>query len=482
MMDQKEFDALLDRWIEEHKNEMIEELGLWVSQKSVSRVDLGKPGAPYGPDCRKMLDLALERCRHYGFETNDYEGYTGDARFGPTEHEISFVGHLDVVPEGEGWTVCEPYQMTQKDGFLFGRGVGDDKGPTIISLFILRFFKENNIPLKHGLRLMMGCSEETGMPDYRYYREHKLGPDTDIAIVCDGGFPGGYAQKGFYTATLHIPAGKDIVDFAGGTVHNAIPDTAVLTLKGVTLEAAQAALADADRVSVEAGDNGTVKLIGHGKAGHAAGPAKDRQNSAIAIAAKWAVLLAEKTGADLSGCACIANLFPTAFGEGLDMHWEEPIAGGLTVNAGVISAGEGQLHLLIDIRYPIDRTGADIKAALEKAIAPYGATLTVGECMEPYYIDPADPKLAVPVQVYRDITGDTETKLSAGGGGNYARVVANGISFGPGIPGSPKPEGLLPAHGGAHSPDEALHIESWITGMKIYAKSVLLLDEALPVD
>ena len=108
--------------------------------------------------------------------------------------------------------------------------------------------------------------------------------------------------------------------------------------------------------------------------------------------------------------------------------------------------------------------------------------MTVGECMEPYYIDQEDPKLAVPVQVYRDITGDTETKLSAGGGGNYARVMANGISFGPGISGSPKPEGLPVAHGGAHSPDEALHIESWITGMKIYAKSVLLLDEALPVD
>ena len=157
-------------------------------------------------------------------------------------------------------------------------------------------------------------------------------------------------------------------------------------------------------------------------------------------------------------------------------------SGGLTANAGVISLTDGKLHLLIDIRYPIDRTGADITAALEKAIAPYGASMTVGECMEPYYIDPEDPKLAVPVQVYRDITGDTETKLSAGGGGNYARVVANGISFGPGIPGSPKPEGLPVAHGGAHSPDEALHIESWITGMKIYAKSVLLLDEALSVD
>ena len=59
MMDQKQFDALLDQWIEDHKQEMIEELGLWVSQKSVSRVDLGAPGAPYGPDCRKMLDLAV---------------------------------------------------------------------------------------------------------------------------------------------------------------------------------------------------------------------------------------------------------------------------------------------------------------------------------------------------------------------------------------------------------------------------------------
>ena len=86
------------------------------------------------------------------------------------------------------------------------------------------------------------------------------------------------------------------------------------------------------------------------------------------------------------------------------------------------------------------------------------------------------------LQVYREITGDTDSKLSAGGGGNYARVVANGISFGPSISGSPKPQGLPVAHGGAHSPDEALHIESWITGMKIYAKSVLLLDEALPVD
>ena len=41
MMDQKQFDALLDQWIGDHRQEMIEELGLWVGQKSVSRADLG---------------------------------------------------------------------------------------------------------------------------------------------------------------------------------------------------------------------------------------------------------------------------------------------------------------------------------------------------------------------------------------------------------------------------------------------------------
>ena len=58
-------EALFDKWLEEHKQEMLDELALWVSHPSVSRADLAAPGAPYGPDCRKMLDFALERgCKY----------------------------------------------------------------------------------------------------------------------------------------------------------------------------------------------------------------------------------------------------------------------------------------------------------------------------------------------------------------------------------------------------------------------------------
>ena len=41
MMDQKQFDALLDQWIEDHKQEMIAERGRWVSRKSVGRGEVG---------------------------------------------------------------------------------------------------------------------------------------------------------------------------------------------------------------------------------------------------------------------------------------------------------------------------------------------------------------------------------------------------------------------------------------------------------
>jgi acetylornithine deacetylase/succinyl-diaminopimelate desuccinylase-like protein len=41
---------------------------------------------------------------------------------------LLLIAHVDVVPtEGQPWTV-PPFQITEKDGFLWGRGVNDDKG------------------------------------------------------------------------------------------------------------------------------------------------------------------------------------------------------------------------------------------------------------------------------------------------------------------------------------------------------------------
>ena len=85
-------------------------------------------GAPYGPNVRKCLDHALAVSKGLGFRTTDLDHQMGWCEFGEGDEMIAVLGHLDVVPEGEGWTF-DPFGGEIRDGKIFGRGSMDDKGP-----------------------------------------------------------------------------------------------------------------------------------------------------------------------------------------------------------------------------------------------------------------------------------------------------------------------------------------------------------------
>ena len=50
---------------------------------------------------------------------------------------FGIIGHLDVVPVGDGWTF-EPFNPVISDGKLYGRGTTDDKGPVIGALYAMK--------------------------------------------------------------------------------------------------------------------------------------------------------------------------------------------------------------------------------------------------------------------------------------------------------------------------------------------------------
>ena len=94
-----------------------------------------------------------------GFVTKDIDGYAGVIEYGEGEDTLGILGHLDIVPLGEDWTK-DPLKVTVNDGYVFGRGVMDDKGPTLAAYYALKLVKELNIPLKKRIiMLITGCDE-----------------------------------------------------------------------------------------------------------------------------------------------------------------------------------------------------------------------------------------------------------------------------------------------------------------------------------
>lgn len=463
----------VDQWLESHSREMIDELVAWASHPSVSRADLAAPNAPFGPDCRKMLDFALERGRYHGFESEDYQGYAGCVLSRGGEGEIGMVCHLDVVPEGDHWTY-PPYEPTEKDGWLVGRGVGDNKGPGVLSLFALKCLKDLGYAPKHTFRILYGCAEETGMEDFRHYVEVLKAPVPQVSLVADASFPLCYAQKGGFDGDLAVPCGADIAAIGGGNARNIIPDYAYVVLKNCTLSQVQSALEGAENITVSQ-DGENVKVEAAGKAGHAAFP--DNSLNAIGVLAKAVAGSALADQLDLKGIPFLAAVLEDSFGAGLNAALEDEVSGRLTSNGGIIKEVDGELVLTIDIRFPVTLEGEDIRRRVAETAEKLGGRLQSWNIAAPYYIDPQDPKVKTLMEIYNDITGDDAQPYTMGGG-TYSRVVPNAMTFGPGLPkGKPFPDFLPEGHGGAHGPDEALCLEEWFQGFRIYVMALMKLDQ-----
>ena len=459
----------LTQWIDAHRDDMVRDLMDFVRIPSVSRADLNDPEkkAPYGPECRKMLDFALDRLKKEGFRTEDHDGYCGFAWYGEAEEELGFAAHLDVVPEGQGW-IYAPYEPVEKDGFLIGRGCDDNKSSAIIGLYLMKYLKEHGIRMKKSFRLMMGLAEETGMADFRrYFKDGGKAPE--FTIVADGGFPVCFAQKGGWNMDISIPAGGDILDFSAGNVRNAIPDRAELLLN-IPYEKVLEALSGADQLELlKEGDH--TRIIAHGKGGHAAHP-EESDNAVVVLAKAVAASSLNETYA-LSGLSFLADTFCTPYGDGMGFRCADEMSGYLTSNIGVIRYEDHALHALLDVRYPVTAPIQEMTDAFLLKLREADVSVEKLDIEKPFYIDPEAPIVKTFQRIYRDITGDDKAPYSMGGG-TYSRVIPNGITFGGGLD-APKPDFLPEGHGACHGPDEVKHIDTWLKAFRIYLMCVLEL-------
>ncbi|MEG0480630.1 MAG: Sapep family Mn(2+)-dependent dipeptidase, partial [Clostridium sp.] len=215
----------IERSVEVLSNDLVESTRQIIRIQSVESSP--KENMPFGENVQEALDYALNLSRNMGFKVVNLDNYVGYAEYGEGEDYIAVLGHLDVVPEGDGWN-GNPYSGDLIDGVIYGRGAIDDKGPIMAALYGLKAIKDSGVKLSKRVRVIFGTNEETGCNDIPYYLEREKPPV--MGFTPDADFPVIHGEKGL----LIFDIVKDVLDeqtstvkvvyIKGGTRENMVPD------------------------------------------------------------------------------------------------------------------------------------------------------------------------------------------------------------------------------------------------------------------
>lgn len=176
------------RWLDDHDAALRAALAHFVAIPSVST------DPAHAPDIGRAAGFLAERLRAIGFDevvvhpaperpivTAQWCG-AGDA---PT---ILVYGHYDVQPPDplEQW-VSPPFEATERDGRLYGRGLSDDKGPLMVALSAMEALLATSGRLPCNVRLLIEGSEEVGSAGLEdFVVDHPDLVAADFLLSADG--------------------------------------------------------------------------------------------------------------------------------------------------------------------------------------------------------------------------------------------------------------------------------------------------------
>lgn len=466
----QELQNRIAEYAERSRAGMVEELKALVRIPSVSRA--GADGLPFGRACAQVLEEALRLAEGHGLTAQSCGGYYGLAQYGAGDKTIGLFSHLDVVPEGNNW-INSPYEPVEKDGLLIGRGVADNKNAAVVSMYVMKAFRELGLPLRSKISLFLGCSEETGMEDIDRFVEEQ--PMPDFSIVPDASFPVCHGEKGIFSCEARCKTPwQQIRSLTGGTVGNMVPDaaSAVVPAEAGLVARLEEAAAQAEGITVAAaGEEITVSATGLGA--HAAQP--QGGDNAIRKLCRFLADIPALAERDRAVCGFVAGTLNDCYGEALGIACQDEPSGRLTAISGVAETREGCLVVHYNIRYPVTHRGELVRQGLEKTFSAAGWSFTQKSDSAPIYLPADSPAVRVLSQVYADVTGKDATPYVVGGG-TYARHLKNAVAFGME---SEIDAGLPKGHGGVHEPDEAVRVDDLVEALRIYILSVLEIDEVL---
>ncbi|MCI6093024.1 dipeptidase PepV [bacterium] len=413
------------------------------------------PGAPYGEGPKAALDDVLALGEKLGFRTGQADNRVGWIEYGEGEEMVGILGHVDVVPAGDGWT-HPAFGAEIHDGVLWGRGCLDDKGPVIMAVYALKAIRDLNLPIDRRIRVLFGSDEECGSSCVKYYVENGYEMPT-IGFTPDAQFPAIFCEKGtsnFLAGTKIYNKGEiDVEYFGGGVAANVVPPVCKLIVNGplkVTPEEGITVTEENGKTIVEAtgfsahgstpelGVNAVVKLLNAVKENDFGGDFQQLVN-----------FILEEIGNETNG-------------KSLDILYQDEETGETTVNLGVVKYDGEEMSFTLDIRYPKNGDAEVIDDKVINRINSYNFDVLKKTNNKLLYVPKDSELVSKLVKVYEAQTGDKREPIAIGGG-TYAKEFPNMVAFGPVFPGEPDV---------IHQPNERVAVEQLIRAAQVTAAAM----------
>ena len=178
-------DAALQRYIEDHLHDYLEDLKRLCRQPSVAAQNQGVQ------ECAQLTRQMLEEI---GFPAQVLP--TKDSRYpvvyaqraGHSPRQLLFYNHYDVQPAEplELWD-SPPFEPAERDGRIYARGVSDDKGHLVARFAALKAILAVRGELPVGVKFCIEGAEEIGSPGFVQFVQDHLDLLKADACIWEGG-------------------------------------------------------------------------------------------------------------------------------------------------------------------------------------------------------------------------------------------------------------------------------------------------------
>ncbi|HEY7127057.1 MAG TPA: M20/M25/M40 family metallo-hydrolase [Ktedonobacterales bacterium] len=171
-------------YVDQHQEGFLARLIDYLRRPSISAYGEGiGEVAAYIADVMRQMGLKVQVLPTAGWPMvfGEYTAHSG----APT---VLLYGHYDVQPPDplEAW-ITPPFEPTVRDGRLYARGVGDNKGQHFAQLLALESLLACSGELACHVKVLLEGEEEVGSPHMpEFIREHRDELQADLVIISDG--------------------------------------------------------------------------------------------------------------------------------------------------------------------------------------------------------------------------------------------------------------------------------------------------------